>query len=109
MSASLERYTPYTGCRCPAAEARAGPAPPGQALLPAKRDGDTNISPSISPDGRYIAFFAARDLFGFDLYLADAATGKSVKKLANASTTTEFDALSGSTLSVLCVLELLPE
>ena len=71
-----------------------GSAQPGQPLLPAKRDGDTNISPSISPDGRYIAFFAARDLFGFDLYLADAATGKSVKKLANASTSTEFDALS---------------
>jgi Tol biopolymer transport system component len=71
-----------------------GSAQPGQPLLPAKRDGDTNISPSISPDGRYIAFFAARDLFGFDLYLADATTGQSVKKLANASTSTEFDALS---------------
>ncbi|HZJ01206.1 MAG TPA: BamA/TamA family outer membrane protein [Gemmatimonadaceae bacterium] len=71
-----------------------GNTPPGQPLLPAKRDGDTNLSPSISPDGRYIAFFAARDLFGYDLYLADATTGKSVKKLANASTSTEFDALS---------------
>jgi Tol biopolymer transport system component len=66
----------------------------GQALIPAGRDGDTNLSPSISPDGKYVAFFAARDLFGYDLYLADAATGKSVKKLANASTSTEFDALS---------------
>ncbi len=71
-----------------------GSAQTGQALIPAKRDGDTNLSPSISPDAKYIAFFAARDLFGYDLYLADAATGKSVKKLANASTSTEFDALS---------------
>src|SRR4029078_8776599 len=42
-----------------------GNTTPGQALLPAKRDGDTNLSPSISPDGRYVAFFAARDLFGY--------------------------------------------
>ena len=66
----------------------------GQPLLPAKRDGDTNLSPVMSPDGSHIAFFAARDLFGYDLYLADAATGKSVKKLANFSTSSEFDALS---------------
>jgi Tol biopolymer transport system component len=73
---------------------RTSAAQSGQPLLPAKRDGDTNLSPVLSPDGRYVAFFAARDLFGYDLFIADAATGKSVKKLANVSTSTEFDALS---------------
>ena len=72
----------------------AGSAAPARALLPVKRDGNTNLSPVISPDGRYVAFFAARDLFGFDLFLADAASGRSVKKLATLSTSTEFDALS---------------
>jgi Tol biopolymer transport system component len=59
-----------------------------------KEDGESNLSPVMSPDGRYIAFFAARDLFGYDLYIADAVTGRSVKKLANISTSGEFDALS---------------
>ena len=73
---------------------RTPPAQSGQPLLPAKRDGESNLSPVLSPDGRYVAFFGARDLFGYDLYIADAATGKSVKKLADVSTSTEFDALS---------------
>ena len=73
---------------------RSESAAPAQVLLPVKRDGDTNLSPVISPDGKYVAFFAARDLFGFDLYLADAASGRSVKKLATLSTSSEFDALS---------------
>ena len=31
----------------------------------------TNVSPSISPDGRHIVFFSSRDLFSIDLYLAE--------------------------------------
>jgi hypothetical protein len=78
----------------PVITGRTRPSESGQPLIPVKRDGDTNLSPVISPDGKYVAFFAAREIFGFDLYLADAATGKSVKKLANVATSTEFDALS---------------
>lgn len=73
---------------------RTSPEKSGQPLLPVKRDGDSNLSPVISPDGRYVAFFAARGLFGYDLYLADALTGKSIKLLAEVSTSTQFDALS---------------
>ena len=73
---------------------RTTPQQSGQALIPVKHDGETNLSPVISPDGKYIAFFAARELFGYDLFLADAATGRSIKKLADVSTSTEFDALS---------------
>ena len=73
---------------------RTRPEQSGTPLIPVKEDGESNLSPVISPDGRYIAFFAARDLFGYDLFIADAATGKSIKKLANVSTSGEFDALS---------------
>lgn len=73
---------------------RTRPEQSGTPLIPVKEDGESNLSPVISPDGKYIAFFAARDLFGYDLFIADAATGRSVKKLANVSTTAEFDALS---------------
>jgi Tol biopolymer transport system component len=87
IAATKAAYTPVNATRTKPSES-------GQPLLPVKRPGDTNLSPEISPDGKYVAFFAARDLFGFDLYLADAATGKSIKKLASVSTSTEFDALS---------------
>jgi Tol biopolymer transport system component len=73
---------------------RTKPSEAGQPLIPVAKAGESNLSPVISPDGRYVAFFAARGLFGYDLYLADAVTGRSVKKLADVSTSTEFDALS---------------
>jgi len=87
IAATRAAYTPLIA-------GRTKPSESGTPLLPVKRDGDMNISPEISPDGRYVAFFAPRGLFGFDLYIADAATGQSVKKLADVSTSTEFDALS---------------
>src|SRR5687768_10011416 len=55
---------------------RTTPQSSGQPLLPVKEDGESNLSPVVSPDGRYIAFFAARDLFGYDLYIADAEIGR---------------------------------
>ena len=38
--------------------------------------GDLNVGPTISPDGRLIAFLSERSLFSIDLFVADAATGK---------------------------------
>ncbi|MEM8598403.1 MAG: peptidase S9 [Bacteroidota bacterium] len=55
--------------------------------------GDTNVSPVLSPDGRYVAFLSERDLFGIDLYLGDAQTGEVIKKLESVGTSAHFDAL----------------
>src|SRR5687768_344729 len=78
----------------PVIATRTAPPQSGQPILPVKRAGESSLSPVISPDGRYVAFFAARSLFGYDLFIADAVTGRSLKKLADVSTSTEFDALS---------------
>ena len=43
--------------------------------------GRTNISPSLSPDGRYVVFQSERDLFSMDLFLADAETGRILRPL----------------------------
>ena len=64
---------------------RTVPQQVGEPLLPVKNDGESSLSPVISPDGRYVAFFAARGLFGYDLYLADALTGKSIKRFGGMS------------------------
>jgi hypothetical protein len=47
---------------------------------------DLNVGPSISPDGQWIAFLSTRSLFSTDLYLAEAATGKIVRKLTSNAT-----------------------
>jgi Tol biopolymer transport system component len=53
-----------------------------------------NLSPVISPDGRYIAVFSQRDLFGLDLVLADAETGKVLKNLSSSESDARYDVLS---------------
>jgi Tol biopolymer transport system component len=57
------------------------------------REGGTNLSPVISPDGEYIAYLSRREIFTLDLYLADAHTGEVIKKLVSSNTDAHFDAL----------------
>ncbi len=59
-----------------------------------RRDGDQNISPVVSPDGRTVAFFSSRALFGFSLYIADAETGDNARELTNITSDAHFDALT---------------
>jgi dipeptidyl aminopeptidase/acylaminoacyl peptidase len=60
----------------------------------ARRGGEYNTSPVVSPDGRTIAFFSSRGLFGIDLYVADAVSGRVIKQLGSINTPRHFDALS---------------
>ncbi len=53
----------------------------------------TNVSPSLSPDGKHIVFFSSRDLFSIDLYLADATTGRIVRKLVDTALNSHFTSL----------------
>jgi len=53
----------------------------------------TNVSPSISPDGRSIVFFSSRDLFSIDLYLAETATGRILRKLVDTARSAHFTSL----------------
>lgn len=55
----------------------------GKNLLTEKNAGYMNISPSISPNGRYLIFLSEKDLFSMDLYLADARSGKILRKLTS--------------------------
>ena len=48
-----------------------------------KFGGSINVGPSLSPDGRWLAFLSERDLFGIDLFVADARTGESVRRLTD--------------------------
>jgi hypothetical protein len=56
--------------------------------------GRMNISPSLSPDGQYVAYFSERDLFEISMFLADARTGQVVRRLLSAESDAHMDALS---------------
>lgn len=75
----------------PEIEGRTAPEKVGTQLL--SGGGGMNLAPSISPDGRYVAFLSRRDIFTIDLYLADAETGEVIDKLVSSSTNSHFDAL----------------
>ncbi len=62
-------------------------------LAPSTGSGTMNLSPSLSPDGRFLAFLSEKDLFSIDLFLADAVTGRIIRKLTSANANPHFDAL----------------
>ena len=73
---------------------RTAPDSTGTLLLaPTTGAGEMNIGPSLSPDGRYIAYLSEKDLFSVDLFLADAHTGREIRKLSSATSSPHFDAL----------------
>ncbi len=74
-----------------------GRTPPEQAgtviLAPETGSGTQNVAPSVSPDGRYVAFMSEKDLFSIDLFLADAQTGEIIRKLSSANADPHADAI----------------
>ena len=52
-----------------------------QLLIGEKKGGQLNIAPAMSPDGSRLLFFSEKSQFAVDLYLADANTGKVLRKL----------------------------
>jgi len=53
----------------------------GKKIISDDNAGSMNVSPAISPDGRYVIFLSNKTLFSRDLYLADAREGKILRKL----------------------------
>ena len=66
----------------------------GEKVITKKNAGRINISPSLSPDGNFLAFFSEKDVFTLDLYLASVKTGKIIKKLSSVTRNHEIDDFS---------------
>jgi len=50
-----------------------------------------HISPSVSPDGQYVAYLSEQDVFNINLFIADASTGRTIRKLRATNRNPEFD------------------
>ncbi len=78
----------------PVLEGRLAPSEDGDLILaPSTGSGRTNMSPAISPDGRFVAYLSEKDLFSVDLFLANAETGEVVRKLTSANSDPHIEAL----------------
>ena len=79
----------------PVLEGRTRPNLAGDPILQTSRKtGDMNLAPTVSPDGKLVAFFARRGLFEIELFVADARTGHVIKKLAGPTSNSHFDAIT---------------
>lgn len=75
-------------------EYRTDPQEVGELILGEEKDtGAMNVSPSISPNGEYVAFISEKNLFSLDLFLADAETGEIIRKLTSTTTNPHLSAL----------------
>ena len=72
---------------------------PGRASTPAALisnrggGGRLNLAASLSPDGRRMVFLSERDQFSIDLYLADAVSGRIIRKLLTTAANPDFESL----------------
>src|SRR6266496_1974664 len=65
-----------------------------QPLLTRKRsEGTLHIAPALTPDGRQIAYFSEENSFFVDLYLADAETGKVLRRLVKSTISSNYESL----------------
>jgi Tol biopolymer transport system component len=66
----------------------------GRKFLSEANAGDYNLSPVISPDGKYVAFLSEKNVFTIDLFLADVEKGKVISKLSSTVKNDEIDAFN---------------
>ena len=67
-----------------------------RSVLLAGRKGDVgryNVGPALSPDGRHVVFLSERDGYSIDVFLAETATGRIVRKLVSTAADPHFDSL----------------
>ena len=55
--------------------------------------GELNVAPSLSPDGRRLVFLSERSLLSIDMYVADAVTGRVLRKIVETAGDAHFDSL----------------
>jgi Tol biopolymer transport system component len=57
------------------------------------RRGRLNVSPALSPDGKWLVYLSERSQTSIDLYLTEAATGRVVRRLTTTATDPHLESL----------------
>lgn len=66
----------------------------GRKLLSEDNSGRINVSPTMSPNGKYVVYLSEKDLFSTDLFLANATNGKIIRKMTSLVKDTDLDNLN---------------
>ncbi len=75
-------------------------APVGKVLVSKENGGELNVIPSLSPDGSRLAFWTEKNLFSVDLMIADAQTGRIIRKVSSSTFASHIDEYSSFESSV---------
>jgi Tol biopolymer transport system component len=70
-----------------------GTRPEGSARMKPWTREYMQLGPSLSPDGKQAVFFSERDRLSLDLFVADVASGRVIRKLATTTASAKFDSL----------------
>jgi dipeptidyl aminopeptidase/acylaminoacyl peptidase len=80
-------YAPVLAATLPAAET-------GRQVVKSEGiAGQINVGPTLSPDGKLLAFLSERGLFSIDLFVADATTGTVLRKLTSNATDPHYSSI----------------
>lgn len=63
----------------------------GKKVISEDNAGKMNVSPALSPNGKYVIFLSEKDLFSTELYLADAQTGKIIRRISSKTSDGHID------------------
>jgi uncharacterized protein YjaZ len=66
----------------------------GKILGASKKGEDMNISPAISPDGKYLAYISSKNVISLDIFIVDATNGKTIRKIESTSLGAHVDSYS---------------
>jgi Tol biopolymer transport system component len=62
-------------------------------LVGAGKEQRYNLAPALSPDGRRVVYLSDAGLFSIDVYLADAETGRTIRKLISSTRDPHLESL----------------
>jgi Tol biopolymer transport system component len=91
MELSEQWHRAVTEAYAPLVEVTDPPSTYGEQVF--ANEGTLNTAPTISPDGRRLAFISSRDLFSLDVFIGDLETGKILRKLTQTATDPHFESL----------------
>ena len=86
-------HAAITEATAPVLAATRGQAP-GRVVVRGREFGaEINVGPALSPDGRLLAFLSERSFFSMDLYVAEVATGRIVRRLTRTATDPHYSSV----------------
>lgn len=77
----------------PLAAETASPETFGRPLVQSRKGQRINVAPALSPDGSRFVFFSERSLFSIEMYVADAGTGRVLRKITETAVDPHFESL----------------